>query len=90
MKKVLIITYHFPPEGGPAVQRVLKFVKYLPQFGYTPIILTAFPNSKIVDQSLLNDLPENTTIQRTKDYGQYVPGDIKNKILFGIYIFKYL
>ncbi len=40
MQKVLIITYHWPPAGGPGVQRVLKFAKYLPAFGWTPLILT--------------------------------------------------
>ncbi|HMT12896.1 MAG TPA: glycosyl transferase, partial [Ignavibacteria bacterium] len=40
MKKVLIISYYFPPSGGPGVQRVLKFVKYLPEFGWQPIVLT--------------------------------------------------
>ena len=34
MKKVLIISYYFPPVGGAGVQRVLKFVKYLPQVGW--------------------------------------------------------
>jgi len=41
MKKVLIITYYWPPAGGPGVQRVLKFAKYLPEFGWQPVILTA-------------------------------------------------
>ncbi|MFQ3174086.1 MAG: hypothetical protein ACI8W0_001195, partial [Flavobacterium sp.] len=35
-KKVLIITYYWPPAGGPGVQRWLKFVKYLPDFGIQP------------------------------------------------------
>ena len=37
MKKILIITYYWPPSGGPGVQRWLKFSKYLPDFGYDPI-----------------------------------------------------
>ncbi|HCA81767.1 MAG TPA: glycosyl transferase, partial [Bacteroidetes bacterium] len=40
MKKVLIVSYYFPPSGGPGVQRVLKFVKYLPEFGWQPHVLT--------------------------------------------------
>jgi len=40
MKKVLIITYYWPPSGGPGVQRIVKFCKYLPQFGWEPTILT--------------------------------------------------
>ena len=86
MKKVLIITYHFPPEGGPSVQRISKFVKYMPQFGYIPIVLTTHPNSKIADFSLLHDLPEKININRTADFGRYIPGDIKNKILSKYFI----
>ena len=37
-KKILIITYYWPPAGGPGVQRWLKFAKYLPDFGYKPIL----------------------------------------------------
>ena len=40
-KKALIIAYYFPPAGGSAVQRILKFVKYLPQYGWQPVVLTA-------------------------------------------------
>ena len=40
MKKVLIITYYWPPTGGSGVQRWVKFSKYLPQFGWQPIIYT--------------------------------------------------
>jgi hypothetical protein len=40
LKNVLIISYYWPPSGGPGVQRVLKFCKYLPNFGWNPIVLT--------------------------------------------------
>jgi len=40
MKNILVVTYYWPPSGGPGVQRVLKFCKYLPEFGWRPIILT--------------------------------------------------
>ena len=40
MKKVLMISYYWPPSGGPGVQRILKFCKYLPDFGWEPIVLT--------------------------------------------------
>ena len=39
-KKVLIVTYAWPPSGGSGAQRWLKFVKYLPDFGWDPIIVT--------------------------------------------------
>ena len=52
MKNVLIITYYWPPSGGGGVQRVLKFCKYLPDYGWNPVVLTvkdgefpAFDNS---------------------------------------------
>lgn len=40
MKKVLIITYYWPPAGGPGVARVVKLVKYLPRYGWQPVVLT--------------------------------------------------
>ena len=40
MKNVLIITYYWPPSGGSGVQRWLKFSKYLPKYGWNPIIYT--------------------------------------------------
>lgn len=62
-KKVLIITYYWPPAGGPGVQRWLKFVKYLPEFGIEPIVYCPKnPNYPIVDTSLLSEIPEQTTV----------------------------
>jgi glycosyltransferase involved in cell wall biosynthesis len=67
MKKVLIITYYWPPAGGPGVQRALKFVKYLPQFGWEPIVLTVEnPDSPVDDKSLLDNIPKETKIYKTK------------------------
>ncbi len=67
MKKVLIITYYWPPAGGAGVQRALKFVKYLPQFGWEPIVLTVKnSDSPVDDTSLLKDIPEGTKVYRTK------------------------
>jgi glycosyltransferase involved in cell wall biosynthesis len=66
MKKVLIIAYHFPPAGGGGVQRTLKFVKYLPSFGWQPIVLTTKnPDFDHYDESLLDDLPAEAIIERT-------------------------
>ncbi len=66
MKSVLIVTYYFPPSGGPGVQRVLKFCTYLLQFGWRPIILTVkdadYPAR---DESLLNEIPEQAVVYRT-------------------------
>jgi len=58
MKKVLIITYYWPPSGGAGVQRWLKFVKYLREFGWEPIVYTAEnPEVPYFDNSLINDIP---------------------------------
>ncbi len=46
MKKVLIITYYWPPAGGPGVQRWLKFVKYLPDYNIQPIVI--FPKILLI------------------------------------------
>ena len=68
-KKVLIITYYWPPAGGPGVQRVLKFVKYLPQFGWEPIILTVRNGDySAIDQSLLFDIPTGIKIFSTDHF----------------------
>jgi hypothetical protein len=72
LKKLLVITYYFPPSGGAGVQRVLKFVKYLREFNIEPIVLTVqdgdFPTR---DESLLNDIPSSIKIYRTKIFEPY-------------------
>ncbi len=54
MKKVLIISYYWPPESGGGVQRILKLCKYLKEFGWEPIILTGIA-SALEDNSLNKD-----------------------------------
>ncbi len=62
-KKVLIITYYWPPSGGSGVQRWLKFVKYLPAFGWQPFVLTPEkPAFDIRDDSLLSDVPDEAEV----------------------------
>jgi len=65
MKKVLIISYFFPPMGGSGVIRVAKFTKYLRDFGYEPYVLTVekgfYP---LKDPSLLAELPKDLKIER--------------------------
>jgi hypothetical protein len=69
---VLIIAYYFPPSGGPGVQRVLKMVKYLREFGWQPLVLTVsngqFPAR---DESLLDEIPEDVKVFRTKIFEPY-------------------
>ncbi len=70
-KKVLVIAYYFPPAGGSPIQRTLKFVKYMQQYGYEPIVLTTESDSYLgtcpVDRSLASDIPEGIQIIRIKD-----------------------
>jgi len=67
MPKVLVITYYWPPAGGPGVQRWLSFTRYLHEFGYQPIVfIPENPNYPILDESLLADVPHNLTIYRQK------------------------
>lgn len=66
MPRVLMISYLFPPIGGVGVQRTLKFVKYLPDFGWTPHILTCQPpRGGLRDEGLLKEVPVNTSITRS-------------------------
>ncbi|MEM8999647.1 MAG: glycosyl transferase family 1 [Bacteroidota bacterium] len=63
MQKVLIITYYWPPAGGPGVQRWLKFVKYLGDFAIEPLVyIPENPTYPIVDRSLLDEVPESVRI----------------------------
>ncbi len=65
MKKVLVITYYWPPAGGSGVQRWVKFIKYLPQFGWKSIVYTPEnPDMTAVDYSLESDIPQGTVILR--------------------------
>jgi glycosyltransferase involved in cell wall biosynthesis len=69
MKKVLIITYYWPPSGGAGVQRWLKFAKYLPESGWEPIILTVdpvFAAYPVTDDSLTNELPLSLKVHKTQ------------------------
>lgn len=72
MKKVLILTYYWPPSGGAGVQRWLKFVKYLRDFGFEPIVYTAdqaeYP---VLDPSLAKDIPEGIKIIKTPVWEPY-------------------
>ncbi|MDP4205614.1 MAG: glycosyltransferase family 4 protein [Bacteroidota bacterium] len=72
MKRVLIITYYWPPAGGAGVQRWLKFVKYLPQYGWTPVVYTpSNPESPVDDPSLLKDIPAEAVIVKQPIWEPY-------------------
>ena len=62
-KKVLIVTYYWPPAGGPGVQRWLKFIKYLPDFNIEPIVyIPKNPTYPILDESLTSEVSDHLTI----------------------------
>ncbi len=68
MKRVLIISYYWPPSGGAGVQRWLKFSKFLPEFGWEPVILTVDPSKAtypVRDESLIKDQGEDLEVVRT-------------------------
>jgi len=79
MKKVLIITYYWPPTGGAGVQRWLKFSKYFRQFGWEPVIYTpSNPDFPINDDTLLKDIPKDLTVLKTRITEPY---DMYRKIM---------
>jgi hypothetical protein len=66
-KKVLIITYYFPPAGGPGVQRWLKFIKYLPDFNVQPIVyVPENPMYPIVDKALESEISSKAIVLKNK------------------------
>lgn len=87
MKRILIIANQYPPMGGSGVQRSGKFCKYLPHFGFEPIVLTRTTDKGLMDKSLLLDMG-NHKIIRTKAYDfTQLPGVFK---LSGKVIAKFL
>ncbi len=66
MKKVLLITYRFPPSGGTGVLRNTKYVKYLPSFHWQPTVLCIKPSHfSIQDEGLMADIPKTVAIHQT-------------------------
>lgn len=62
-KKALIVAYYWPPAGGPGVQRWLKFVKYLPDYGIDPIVyVPQNAHYPIVDDSLVEEIPNTIKV----------------------------
>jgi len=72
MKKALIISYYWPPSGGIAVHRCLKFAKYLHEFGWEPVICTADnPEYPVLDEGNFKDVHNGTTIIKTRIWEPY-------------------
>ena len=71
-KKLLIVTYYWPPAGGPGVQRWLKFVKYLPDFNVQPIVyIPENPTYPIIDRGLESEVSEKAVILKHKIFEPY-------------------
>lgn len=78
--KVLIITYYWPPAGGPGVQRWLKFIKYLPQFGIEPIVyVPENPTYPLQDESLEDEVSSAITILKHPIFEPYRLASIFSK-----------
>jgi len=71
-KTVLIITYYWPPSGGAGVQRWLKTVKYLRDYGWEPVVYTPEnPEAPAIDNSLLKDIPEGVKVLKQPIWEPY-------------------
>lgn len=84
-KKLLIITYYWPPSAGGGVQRWLKFAKYLPDNGWTPIIYTPEnPDYGLMDESMDQDIAADLTVLKTPIWEPYGLAKIFRKSKKGI------
>lgn len=74
MKKVLIITYYWPPSGGAGVQRWVKFIKYFNKYNIKPYVITVDPklaSYPLKDNTLKNDIPKDINVYLTKTFEPY-------------------
>ena len=79
MKRVLIISYYWPPTGGSGVQRWVKFAKYLPSEGWQPVIYTPEnPEQLAIDESLAAEIPAEVEVIKTRIVEPY---EIYKKLL---------
>lgn len=77
MKRVLFIAYLFPPIANSGTQRPLKFAKYLTRFGWQPVVLTAAHfDGQPIDEGLLRDIPEGTSVVRVPMLNERIGGAI--------------
>ncbi|MCA9007186.1 MAG: hypothetical protein KDA70_18070, partial [Planctomycetaceae bacterium] len=68
-KRLLLVSYHFPPVGGAGVQRPVKFVKYLRRYGWdVSVLMAANPSVPVFDNSLLVDIPEETNLVKARTW----------------------
>lgn len=78
--KVLIITYYWPPAGGPGVQRWLKFVKYLPSFGVQPhVYIPENPTYPLTDEGLLTEVSAEAILVKKRITEPYAWASVFSK-----------
>ncbi|MBN1503981.1 MAG: hypothetical protein JW952_02840, partial [Candidatus Eisenbacteria bacterium] len=79
-RRVLMLAYFFPPLGGGGVQRTSKFVKYLPDSGWTPVVVTVKEGAYwVADGTLAGDVPAGVEVVRTSSLSpfrvlRWIPG----------------
>jgi glycosyltransferase involved in cell wall biosynthesis len=73
MRRVLILAYDFPPRGATGVIRVTKFVRYLPEFGWQPVVVAAAVRGGMLDEALLAQLPPELETIRVEN--RFAPGN---------------
>ncbi len=72
MKKVLFVTYFWPPSGKATVHWPLHIIKYLPEYGWQPLVLTAEEDAfSHTDESLLKEIDNNVKVVRTKSWDPF-------------------
>ena len=78
--KVLVISYYWPPAGGPGVQRWLKFCSYLPDHGVAPVVyIPENPTYPITDQELIQEVPESIQLLKQPIWEPYFLGSLLGK-----------
>lgn len=89
MKRVLIVSYYWPPSGGAGVQRWVKLSKYFAQLGIIPYVVTVDPakaSYALLDPTLVNDVDPQVKLTKTgtlEPYGIYKAITRKKEIPFG-------
>jgi glycosyltransferase involved in cell wall biosynthesis len=79
-KKILIVSYYWPPAGGPGVQRWLKFVKYLPEFAIEPhVYVPENPTYPLLDEKLVSEVSDTVIIVKQPIFEPYGLASIFSK-----------
>jgi glycosyltransferase involved in cell wall biosynthesis len=80
--RVLVVAHYFPPLGGAGVQRTVKFVKYLSEFGWEPYVLASRAGKYYVhDASLGAELPPGLSVSRAFAIEPALPSARVNRLI---------